>query len=218
METLLKQAESVVDSCLGANGSIYAIKAELFPHDIPDNTIVDDFVIGMKIREKGFRMVYAPAAMAEEAFPSSKDEWKRRVRIGAGDYQSLAICGKCLGPGFGAFSWIFFSHKVLRWFTPHLLLALIVCCFLAVAWGGRESVVPASPTGCAAACRVQVSGWVLAGVLTFLLLALAGTRVRALAVFRHFVVMQAALFAGFLRFCRGNLRGSWDRTPRGGKE
>jgi hypothetical protein len=30
----------------------------------------------------------------------------------------------------------------------------------------------------------------------------------------HFLTMQAALFVGFLRFCRGNLRGEWRRTPR----
>jgi hypothetical protein len=30
----------------------------------------------------------------------------------------------------------------------------------------------------------------------------------------HFLTMQAALFAGFLRFCGGGLTGHWARTPR----
>ncbi|MEI6516683.1 MAG: glycosyltransferase, partial [bacterium] len=38
LETLIKAGESRVDSCLGANGAIYAIRAELFPAGIPDNT------------------------------------------------------------------------------------------------------------------------------------------------------------------------------------
>jgi hypothetical protein len=31
----------------------------------------------------------------------------------------------------------------------------------------------------------------------------------------HFLTMQAALLAGFVRFCRGGLKGYWTRTPRG---
>ena len=43
------ESESLLDSCLGANGAIYALRGELFPFEIPDNTIVDDFAIGPKV-------------------------------------------------------------------------------------------------------------------------------------------------------------------------
>ncbi|MEI8123503.1 MAG: glycosyltransferase, partial [bacterium] len=62
LETRLKEAESRLDSCLGANGAIYAIRRELFPLAMPENVIIDDFVIGMKVREQGFRMIFEPLA------------------------------------------------------------------------------------------------------------------------------------------------------------
>src|SRR6185503_6079299 len=101
-ETWLKTRESELDSCLGANGAIYAIRARLFWASIPPNTIIDDFVIGMKVREQGYRMLYEPRAIAlEELPPEVAHEWKRRVRIGAGDYQAIRLCRACLSPSFG---------------------------------------------------------------------------------------------------------------------
>jgi cellulose synthase/poly-beta-1,6-N-acetylglucosamine synthase-like glycosyltransferase len=46
LESWLKARESDLDSCLGANGAIYAIRAPRFWTAIPSNTVIDDFVIG----------------------------------------------------------------------------------------------------------------------------------------------------------------------------
>ncbi|MEI6970802.1 MAG: glycosyltransferase [bacterium] len=208
-ETRLKTAESAVDSCLGANGAIYAIRASLFPSDFPDNAVVDDFVIGMKVREQGFRMVYEPEAVAyEEAAPEVGDEWVRRVRIGAGDFQALVLCRRCLLPRYGLFAWMFWSHKVLRWLTPHMILLVV-----GLAVGGVWTTE---------GLEMMLSASVLAAMGLFLGLAavgrmLRGSRGRVLALFRlcdYFLIMQAAIFAGFLRFCRGGLAGAWTRTAR----
>ena len=205
-EAGLKERESLIDSCLGANGAIYAIRRELFWSGIPDNTIIDDFVIGMKVREAGMRMVYESEAIAEEDLPDQRDEWGRRVRIGAGDYQALKLCSTCLGPNFGRFAWMFWSHKVLRWFTPHILLLLLFVS-LALVLQGAGSVL----------ARI-----VMVGLGTIFACGLVGTMTRGneSGVFAlcqlcdHFVAMQAALFVGFLKFCRGGLKGAWERTGR----
>jgi cellulose synthase/poly-beta-1,6-N-acetylglucosamine synthase-like glycosyltransferase len=191
-ESRLKEAESRLDSCLGANGAIYAVRRERFPRELPDNVIVDDFVIGMKIREGGARVVFEPAALAYEDAPAAvRDEWRRRVRIGAGAYQALGLCRRCLLPRYGAFAWLFFSHKVLRWITPHLLLAWFAA---ALCLGFASRSWPA---------------WLpLAGAAAGLAAAAVSRKLR------YFLAMQAALFAGFLRYCRGDLKGHWRRTPR----
>ena len=218
LETWMKERESALDSCLGANGAIYAIRRELFWEEIPDNTIVDDFVIGMKVREQGYKMIYEPEAIAEEEFPETVDEWHRRVRIGSGDYQALQLCRACLSPKYGIFSWMFFSHKVLRWFTPHLLLmALTLALYQYWMIGGLDN-------WCISVIRIieLTNQLIIGGFAVLLLCALLGRLLRAsrVAVVRpfklcdHFVTMQAALFVGFIRFCRGNLKGSWERTPR----
>jgi cellulose synthase/poly-beta-1,6-N-acetylglucosamine synthase-like glycosyltransferase len=203
-ENRMKRMESAVDSCLGVNGAIYAMRAELFWDALPANTVVDDFVLGMKVRERGGRVVYAPRAVAEEELPERAHEWGRRVRIGAGDYQALVLCRRCLLPRFGWFAWMFWSHKVLRWFTPHLLLAMAAAA--AVAWlRGRGAG--------------GFMGKAVTALFVAMLLAAAVGRAAPGAgrLFRsceHFVAMNAALFAGFVRFCRGGLKGHWTRTPR----
>ena len=133
-ETWLKVRESRIDSCLGANGALYAVRRSLFWEKLPDTTIVDDFVIGMKVREQGHRMVYVPDAIAREEQPERiADEHGRRVRIGAGDFQALWLCRGCLHPRMGTFAILFLFHKVLRWLTPHLMGALLLLT-LAGAW------------------------------------------------------------------------------------
>jgi cellulose synthase/poly-beta-1,6-N-acetylglucosamine synthase-like glycosyltransferase len=206
LENLLKLWESALDSCLGANGAIYAVRAPLFWSAIPSNTIVDDFVIGMKVREQGYRMIYEPRAIAtEELPPEIRHEWKRRVRIGAGDYQAVLLCRRCLGPSYGAFAWAFWSHKVLRWFTPHLMLIGIA---LAAAGAASEHpVIGVMVLGLYAA-------FAAAALLGSVLERHTGSAVRLLRGIQYLLAMQAALFAGFLRFCRGNLEGRWQRTAR----
>ena len=208
-ETLLKERESALDSCLGANGAIFAIRRELFWAEIPDNTIVDDFVIGMKVREQGLRMLYEPLAVGEEELPEPGSEWGRRIRIGAGDFQALWFCRRCLLPRFGRFAWMFWSHKVLRWFTPHVLLLLLAgLSFLAVRsqFQLARHVSLCICLGFVFCCLMAVAGGVGRSVTA------AWMRLPRMCC--HLLTMQAALFLGFIRCCRGNLVGHWTRTPR----
>jgi cellulose synthase/poly-beta-1,6-N-acetylglucosamine synthase-like glycosyltransferase len=211
LENTLKRNEALLDSCLGANGAIYAVRRELFCTAIPSNTIVDDFVIGMKVREQGKRMVYAGQAVAREPLPpSDKDEWRRRVRIGAGVFQALVLCRRCLLPRYGWFAWMFWSHKVLRWFTPHMLLLLLAMTWWLLAVRISE--------GSGWSAGLAIGGFahlaVLASPLGLLAGAGRGVVPRALRMGWYFFYIQAAMLAGFLRFCRGGLSGAWERTRR----
>jgi cellulose synthase/poly-beta-1,6-N-acetylglucosamine synthase-like glycosyltransferase len=205
-ENWLKSRESAVDSCLGANGAIYAIRRELFWRNIPSNTIIDDFVIGMKVREQNFRVIYEPAAEASEELPPSvSDEWRRRVRIGTGNFQALQLCRACLYPSFGSFAWMFWSHKVLRWFTPHLMAA---GCALAAVSFLRSGSIPAA-TVIAANAAIALAAWL--GRMA------EDSRHPVLRFSRgiaYFMTMQFAIFAGFCRYFQGNLEGRWERTSR----
>ncbi len=202
-ETLLKYYEGKHGCVLGANGGLYAVRRVLFSPLRPD-TIIDDFVIPLRIAVRGFAVPFEPDALAhEETTESTGSEFVRRARIGAGCWQSLTRMPRVLDPRGGFLFFSFVSHKLLRWATPFLLAVA----FLANA-----------------AAAVEPGAWglraLLAAQLAFYALALAGRRgiagpLRRVASFAHyFVAMNAALAVGFWRFLRGTQTATWQRTER----
>lgn len=124
-ETSLKAAEADVSSTLGAHGSLYAIRRELYPFPEP-GVINDDFVIPMRIVGLGLRAVYEPAAVAvEEAH--EMEGFRRRVRIASGNIQQLGELPRLLMPPRPLPLFFFLSHKVARLLVPPAM----VLCFVA---------------------------------------------------------------------------------------
>jgi biofilm PGA synthesis N-glycosyltransferase PgaC len=199
LETYLKTRESAIDSCLGANGAIYAVRKSCWP-GIPDNTFVDDFVIGMRVREQDVRVVYDRDAVATEELPQSVGhEMTRRIRIGAGDFQALFLCWRSLLLWRGFHSMAFWSHKVLRWFGPFFMVAALI---------SNVALLPHP---------VFLVTMILQ--LLFYALALLGqlTRARKVALFsapHYFVTINLALLLGFFRFITGTQQAAWKRTAR----
>jgi len=200
-EVTLKILESRLDSVLGANGAIYAIRRELFPK-LPHNVITDDFMIPMKVRAKDFRVLYDPEAIAIEEAPTSiSDEFRRRMRIGAGNWQALWHCRSLLLPWRGFVSVAYGSHKVIRWFTPFLLPVG----FLA------SALLLSNPIGrllfTLQACfyLAALLGWLLGRV---------GFRIGLLRLASYFLAINAALGLGMVRGVFGLQRAAWRRTAR----
>lgn len=127
-ESRIKAAESKVYSCVGAAGELYAIRTALY-EPTPEDTIVDDFVISMRIAMRGYRIRYAPTAYAIETGSASiRDEGKRKKRIAAGNMQVLLRMPQLLNPfHHGMLSFFYISHKFLRSFlVPYCFLAIFV--------------------------------------------------------------------------------------------
>lgn len=132
-ESWLKQIDSNYYSVVGAAGELYAIRTSLYSYP-GDNIILDDFMVSMNICRKGYVFKYEPKAFATE-FPSKdlKEESKRKIRIGAGGIQSILQL-KSLFRIWDTpkLSYLFISHRVLRWtIIPFLLpFVLIVNAYL----------------------------------------------------------------------------------------
>lgn len=121
IENILKHAESKIDSCVGANGAVFAIWRDLFWDEIPDNTIVEDFVIGVRIRQYGKRFIFIPSAVAMEKTVPFWHEYERRRRIGFGNFQALILCKEFLNiKKYNWFAFSFISRKVIRWLSPFM--------------------------------------------------------------------------------------------------
>lgn len=122
-ETFLKQQESALHSILGCHGSLYAIRRELYPY--PDaGTINDDYVIPVRILQKGYRVVYdTDAVSVEEAH--EMDGFQRRVRIMTGNFQQLQELRALAWPPRPLPLFFFLSHKAGRLVVPLAMLLLL---------------------------------------------------------------------------------------------
>jgi cellulose synthase/poly-beta-1,6-N-acetylglucosamine synthase-like glycosyltransferase len=204
-ETQLKVWENALGALLGANGAIYAIRRTLYP-GLPPDTAVDDFVVPLLMRIKhGCRLFYEREAIAvEETAPDVDAEFKRRSRIGAGGFQSLRVLWPLLLPTQGWTAFSFWSHKMLRWICPLLLIAALAA-NIALAAQGRYRWLLAAQL---AFYAVAAAGYVLpAGLLSSGVLRLA--RLPTM-----FVAMNLALLAGLWRWMRGRQKAVWQRTSR----
>ena len=199
-ENFLKECEGRFGTLLGMNGAIYALRKSLY-QPIPANTIIDDFLIGMRIHLRGQRLVYEESAVAhEETAPNISGEFHRRARIGAGGFQSLPKLVRLLNPFCGRIALAFWSHKVLRWSCPILLLAALVSNVLLQGPLYRSLLV------------LQLGFYLLAalGGVT----RPSGALARLIRLPAMFVGMNAALAVGFFRLVTGRQTGIWKRTAR----
>ena len=204
-ETFLKFLESRLNMLLGANGAVYAIRKTLFA-GVPPQGIVDDFLIAMRVRAKGHRLIYDTEAVGYETVaPSLGQEFSRHVRIGAGNFHAIRYTLPLLMPSAGRVAFSFWSHKIFRWLVPFALITTFVSALglsFQDPWYGATAV----------------------GVLLLTGLALVGYRLELhnarWAVFSfpyYFMSMNLALLLGFVRFLTGRQGLTWQRTAREGR-
>lgn len=201
-ETFLKKCEGRLGALLGANGAIYAIRRDSFV-PIPADTIVDDFVIPLLARlQSGRSIIYDPEAVAWEETPANiGSEFRRRSRIGAGGFQSIALLWRLLSPRQGWIAFTFFSHKVLRWLCPFfLIVAFVTNCLLI-----RQPLYQATLGLQSLFYLVSLAGAFIPG---------SGLALRMVRLTTMFSSMNLALLVGFWRWLTGRQRGIWQRTAR----
>ncbi len=197
-ETLLKRREDDLGVLLGANGGIYTLRKALFRPLKSDVIQIDDFIWPVSVYRQGYRGVYEPAAIAdEEASPYVEAEFRRKIRIGTGDYRALLECGKLLLPWKGWIAFSFWSHKVLRWLAPFLLLALLLsnACLL-------------DRTGYRELFALQASFYVLAGLGIFVSKQ-SHVLAKILRVPYYFVGSNIALLIGCYKCVTGRQKATW---------
>ena len=125
-ERWLQTMESELGSIIGVDGGMYALRRNLF-HPPSVGLILDDFVISMTVARSGHRVLYDPEAVAiEQGTLTSREEFRRKVRIVSGGMQALRRGEGLprLRQPFLLFCYI--SHKLLRWFIPCFMVLLFL--------------------------------------------------------------------------------------------
>jgi cellulose synthase/poly-beta-1,6-N-acetylglucosamine synthase-like glycosyltransferase len=123
-ENLLRKMETRLNSVVGVDGGIDAIRKEIYSPMSPDH--LPDLVLPLRVVEKGYRVVYEPAAsVAEQSLGKANDEYRMRVRVSLRALHAIRDMKALLNPfRYGLFSWQLISHKLLRYNVFLMLIAV----------------------------------------------------------------------------------------------
>ncbi|MHB1671912.1 MAG: glycosyltransferase family 2 protein, partial [Acidiferrobacter sp.] len=124
-EKAIRALEAIVGSVVGVTGPVYAMRRALF-RPMPTDTILDDLAIPLEIIKQGYRVGYERSALAfERATQQSRQEFVRKRRTLAGNYQAIGRYWRLLLPG-SPVAWQFWSHKVFRLLVPYALATMLL--------------------------------------------------------------------------------------------
>ncbi|MEB3323481.1 MAG: glycosyltransferase family 2 protein, partial [Synechococcaceae cyanobacterium] len=206
-ESTLKRIDATLWSAAGAAGELFAVRSRLWT-DLPEDTLLDDFVVSLRIAERGYRIAYAPDAWAAEA-PSLnlREEWKRKVRIAAGGLQAIGRLPGLLGLRSPRLTFAYVSHRVLRWTVIPLLLPILPVLCVAAAASTSDPLYTVLSAGVAVG---------LVAVAMAARLQWNGRSAGPLTPFFYFAFMNAAVWAGAVRLLRRRQQVTWERAARHG--
>jgi cellulose synthase/poly-beta-1,6-N-acetylglucosamine synthase-like glycosyltransferase len=197
-ETFLKRHESAAYSLIGVSGCLYAVRKSAYAplyHEA-----CSDFIIATKMVEQGLRTVYEPEAICTEETNQQQDnELRMRVRVIAQTFTDLWRHRAMLNPlRSGLYGIQLLSHKVMRYFVPFYLMALLA----------TSAVLAADSTAYRALFLVQSVGYAC-GVMSWLLESF-GVRSRVLALPHYFVLTNVASLLAMFQFLRGERYARWE--------
>lgn len=205
-ESFLKKLDWQLYTVVGAAGEIFSVRTELY--EFPgDNVILDDFVISLRVCEKGYRVAYEPDAYATELESASiKEEKKRKIRISAGGFQAMFMLRGLLNfLKHPLLSFQYISHRVLRWTLCPLFIPLIFICNLILVTIGTSLIFQILFLLQILFYLAAFSGWLLSKF---------DIKVSSLYAPYYLIFINYALYLGFSRYLRGKQSAIWEKATR----
>ena len=200
-ENGLRTLETCIGSIVGVDGGIDAVRRELYTP--MDPSLLPDLVLPLNMVEKGFRVVYEPAAiLREEALDKAESEYRMRVRVSLRAFHALWQKRNLFNLfSYGFYSVQLLSHKVLRYLVGFAMVAIFAISLFQVQedWGR-------------AFLAVQIIFYALA--LFGWRLSHAGQSPQAFYVPFYFCLVNIAAAEAFIRFLKGDKQVTW--KPREG--
>jgi cellulose synthase/poly-beta-1,6-N-acetylglucosamine synthase-like glycosyltransferase len=202
-EIQIKRNEGILwGQTIGVYGAIYAIRKKAF-HPVPEGYSVDDFYITMSVlKEKGRAIMELNSITIEDVPNQLSTEFKRKVRISAGNFQNLKKFFSCLFPPWSSLSFAFMSHKVIRWLGPILLLTIFISNLFLLNRGLLYNI----------SFYLQIFLFIIP--LIDLFLRKLNIHVVFLRFVTHFLTMNLALLTGLIKQLAGIKTNIWQPTKR----
>ena len=200
-ERWIYERESRALTMVAPDGAMFSIRRALFA-PLPSDSITDDFALALGVLAQGHRVVFEPAAFGIEiVVPDVRAEFRRKIRMIAGGYQTLWRYRKQINPFTRpTIAWQLVSHKLLRWWVPAFLFAA-----LAPAFAAREHVGMAMAFGLQIVFySLALSGWV------------SQTLRRWMPVYvpYYFCAVNMAAAIGLWRYLLGRQSVTWQKVQR----
>jgi cellulose synthase/poly-beta-1,6-N-acetylglucosamine synthase-like glycosyltransferase len=196
-EKWLRKQESSIRSTVGVTGAICAVRRSSFP-GVPSGTILDDVHWPMRVTMAGHRVIHDHRAIAFDRLPErAGDEFRRKVRTLAGNFQLVARLPQTLLPWRNPVWLQFVSHKLLRLAVPWAMIAMVV----------TSAMLPG-----------DLYQTLLLAQIGFYLLAIlgnirvVGSQLRPAAAAASLVVLNAAAWMAFWVWITGRSGQSWSKV------
>ena len=201
-EVQTKNAEGKIwGAMMGPFGGCFAFRKVCF-EPIPTHFLVDDFYLNMLILQKGYQCINEQNAFVyEDVSNESWIEFKRKIRISAGNFQNLSQFWPML-LRFDGISYAFFSHKFLRWILPFFMLFIWIGSSFLIHKHFAYSIINALFT---LPLALYIPDYIGKKI---------GIHFKWLRYILHFTSMNIALFLGFFKFLRGVKSSIWEPTKR----
>lgn len=204
-ESFLKRLDTQLNSVVGAAGELFAVRRNLF-QTVEKDTLLDDFVISLRIAEAGYQVVYEPEAYAiEKPSFSIGEEQKRKVRIAAGGFQAMSRLRTLLNVfQHPTLTFQYVSHRAMRWGVVPFCLVLLVLISMILA--NKHSLLFTTMF------YSQIVFYGMAGL--GYMLEQKNLRFKLLFVPFYFTFMNACAILGFWQYRQGIHSGIWEKSRR----
>lgn len=209
-ESFLKKLDTELYSVVGAAGELFAVRTHLFG-EVEKDTLLDDFIVSLRIAANGYRVIYEPNAYASERPSFSiQEEMKRKIRIAAGGFQSIARLDYLWNIfRFGLLSFQYVSHRAMRWAVAPFCLPLIFLLNFILFFVDTNFI------------KQPTYQLLMLAQIAFYLMAIIGyylenkkIRVKALFVPFYFSFMNYCAIKGYFRYRNGLTSGIWEKAKR----
>lgn len=202
LEMRIKYYEGKIwGTTMGVYGACYAMLRDDFMR-FPENFSVEDFFITMHILAHKKKCILNKEAVCfENVPPKLKEEFRRKVRISAGNFQNLFYFKRLVRP-FSKVGFCFLSHKAIRWFGPILLIVILLSNLLLI----KESIFLCF------SFFIQVI-FLLIPLFDFFLHVIRRD-ILILRFISHFYAMNLALLIGLVKYLKGVKTNVWEPTKR----
>lgn len=202
-ETWLKEKEGELGCLIGANGGIYSIKKDYVMKIPASHPIMDDFYLSLKVLELKKDFLYQKDAVAEEYTAQSlKVEFNRKVRNNSINLSTIRSIRKLLFPSYGLISYGLWSHKIIRWFSPVLLILIFISNIFLLDCGAFYVFL-----------FIFQSLIYLLGIVGIVLKKI-NYHVQPLLMIFYFIMTNTAMLIGLIKFIFGKHTAYWQSTPR----